>query len=253
MTRRVPAVVLTAPGTNRHADMRFALEEAGADVRFVDVTALPEQSAIVESARLIAVAGGFSYADALGSGRVFAAELMRRIGGLLRERVEGGTPIIGVCNGFQVLVRAGLLPECGPATLAPNANGRFECRWVELQPSSGRCIWTRDLDRVLSMPVAHGEGRFVVDDTTQRRLRDEDRVAFRYVDVDGSPAAGAYPSNPNGSDDDIAGICDESGLILGMMPHPENHVTERQGRSGSRRGTAGLAIDLFRHGVRHVS
>lgn len=244
------AVVLMAPGTNRHRDMAFAWELAGADVDVVDVVDLPTESDRLERAQVIAVAGGFSYADALGSGRVFADQLVHRVGDLLTQRIAAGTPVIGVCNGFQVLVRTGLLPGVGAASLAENSHGRFECRWVHLAPVSTHCIWTHDLPSIVTMPVAHGEGRFLTDalDT----LVANDQVAFRYVTADGAPAHGVHPHNPNGSVGDIAGVCDTTGLVLGMMPHPENHVTARQGRSGSTCGEAGLALSLFRNGVEHV-
>jgi phosphoribosylformylglycinamidine synthase subunit PurQ / glutaminase len=255
MTRRPTVAVICAPGTNRHTDMAFAFRLAGAEPDLVDVDDLPDQQQRFRSAQIVAVAGGFSYADALGSGRVFAAQLMERVGDMLREKIAAGSPVIGVCNGFQVLTRAGLLPgdDVGPAALAHNANGRFECRWVQLAAASDRCVWTRDLAPLITMPIAHGEGRFVVEQETLERLRATGRVALRYVRADGSAADGTYPHNPNGSCDDIAGVCDATGLVLGMMPHPENHVTARQGRSGSIVGEAGLALSLFRNGVNHVA
>jgi phosphoribosylformylglycinamidine synthase len=247
------AVVLAAPGTNRQQDLAYALEQAGAEPVHVNVTELPDRSGILERAQLIAVAGGFSYADALGSARVFAMETMNRVGDVLRQRIELGVPVIGICNGFQMLVRAGILPGGGTptATLAHNDNGRFECRWVTLAPVTTACVWTRGLGRI-SCPVAHGEGRFVADDATLARLEERGLVALRYVDGNGAPANGAYPLNPNGSLHDIAGICDETGVVLGLMPHPENHVTSRQGRSGSTLGCDGLALKIFTNGVEHA-
>ena len=240
------AVVLGAPGINRQEDALFALNLAGADAGYVSVLDLPERKSELERAALIVVAGGFSYADALGSGRVFAMEIEQRLGDLMRRKVEGGTPVLGICNGFQMLVRLGLLPGGTQAVLQHNERGRFECRWVTLVPSSGLCVWTRGLDEPLRCPVAHGEGKFFCGPETLDLLRANDRIAFRYAGEGGALADGAYPVNPNGSLADIAGICDASGLVLGMMPHPENHVTERQGRSVT--GT-GLALPLFRNGV----
>jgi phosphoribosylformylglycinamidine synthase len=251
---RPTVAVVSAPGTNRHLDLGFAFAQVGAEPVHVDVTDLPEREALIRSAQIIAFAGGFSFADALGSGRVFAMELSARVGDLLAERVSAGTPVIGVCNGFQMLVRSGLLPggSTGPAVLTHNSHGRFECRWVSLASESSRCVWTASVSGVISCPVAHGEGRFMADDGVVHALEREGQVALRYVRPDGSPANGGYPHNPNGSVHDIAGVCDPTGLVLGMMPHPENHVVARQGRSGSRNGIAGLATTIFQRGVDHA-
>lgn len=251
---RPRVAILAAQGTNRHEDLAFAFGLAGADPVHVNVTELPARTREVETAQIIAVAGGFSYADALGSARVFAAELLNRAGDVIARRAAGGVPVIGICNGFQMLVRAGILPGFdGPAAaLAHNDNGRFECRWVALTAGESRSVWTRGLAPVISCPVAHGEGRFTSTPGHLARIESEGLVALRYANADGSRAGGAHPANPNGSDHDIAGVCDATGLVLGLMPHPENHVTPRQGRSGSVNGPAGLSLQLFRNGVDHA-
>ncbi len=236
-----PAVVLTAPGTNRQGDAAFALEQAGAAPVCVDLLDLPERRAELEKARLVVIAGGFSYGDALGSGLIFALEAERLLGDLLAQKVAAGTPVLGICNGFQMLVRAGLLP----GALQHNACGHFECRWVVLQPSSQHCVWTRGLAEPLQCPVAHGQGRYTCTPETLARLRADDCVAFRYK-------AESYPQNPNGSVDAIAGICDATGLILGIMPHPENHVTARQGRAIATQPGHHSALPLFACGVAHA-
>jgi len=247
------AVVLAAPGTNRDGDAAFALARAGADPVVLSVRDARRDPQRLRSATVVVVAGGFSYADALGSGRLFALDLTAFLTDELTHLRDRGTPILGICNGFQVLVRAGLLPGGGArAALGPNASGRFECRWVTLAPRSQHCVWTAGLRAPVLAPVAHGEGRFVADDTTVAALAAADRIALTYVRRDGAPAGGAYPVNPNGSVADIAGICDEGGTILGLMPHPENHVVNRQHPRHTRGEHDGLALALFENGLRHV-
>jgi phosphoribosylformylglycinamidine synthase len=241
------ALVVAAPGTNRDRDVAFALELAGAEPRITLLAELAARPGLLDDARLLVLAGGFSYADAIGAGRLFAFELQRLHGEQLGAFVEAGRPVLGICNGFQTLVRAGLLPGPGRrAALGHNAGGTFECRWVRLAPVSRRCIWTAALDEPLECPIAHGEGRFVADPSTIAALRDGDQIALRYtVGPDGT-------GNPNGSIADIAGICDPTGVVLGLMPHPENHVLPHQ-HPGHPRTTAGhLGLRLFEAGVAHA-
>ncbi len=249
---RPKALIVRAPGTNRDHDVALALDLAGAEPQIVTLAEVVAQPSLLGSARLLALAGGFSYADALGAGRLLGHELASRLGDAIRAFVDGGRPVVGICNGFQALVSAGLLPG-GPsrAGLGDNESGHFDCRWVRLAPVSARCIWTAGLGEDVDCPIAHGEGRFTCDQATLAELAEGDRIALRY-----RPIAGGGPAhNPNGSVADIAGICDDTGLILGMMPHPENHVLARQhplhGRRDHRHG-AGSGLHLFEQGVRHA-
>jgi phosphoribosylformylglycinamidine synthase subunit PurQ / glutaminase len=236
---RPSALVIAGPGTNRDRDLELALELAGADATTVLATELAERPQLLREARLLAVAGGFSYGDALGAGRMLALDLMVGLGEQLREFVASGRPVIGICNGFQVLTRAGLLP----GALGHNAHGRFECRWVVLraEPAS-RCLWTAGIDQPVHCPIAHGEGRYVHPDPDG--LAAAGQVALRY----GS-------TNPNGSVADIAGVCNESGNVLGLMPHPENSVIGRQhphhhhGDAGRGAGLDHLGLRIFGNGV----
>lgn len=240
MTRPVGLVVV-APGTNRDRDAALALEMAGAEPRIVPVAALAADPTLMAYARLAVVAGGFAHADALGAGRLFARDLRQSVADQLNVFVAAGKPVIGICNGFQTLVQLGLLPGAGrTATLGHNASGQFSCRWVELTPSSQMCVWTAGSADPIECPIAHGEGRFVVDDATLAALRAGDQIALRYAD------------NPNGSVDDVAGVCDPSGVVLGLMPHPENHVLAEQHPVASRRGPSRLGLRLFRSGVDHA-
>jgi phosphoribosylformylglycinamidine synthase subunit PurQ / glutaminase len=234
----VPAVVIAGPGTNRDHDAVAALEAAGASPRIVLASELVADPAVLDRARLVVVAGGFSYADSLGAGRMLALDLSVGLGDRLRRFVEQGRPVIGICNGFQVLTRTGLLP----GALGHNDHGRFDCRWVELDavPTS-LSVWTAGIDEPIHCPIAHGEGRYV------------------HPDPDGLAAAGQvalrYRDNPNGSVASIAGVCDPTGVVLGLMPHPENHIVERQ-HPRHRRGGGGarhLGRRLFDNGVRHAA
>ena len=223
--------------------LRQALELAGADTRIVLASELVAQPSLLDDAGLAVVAGGFSYADSLGAGRMLALDLVLGVGDALRSFIADGRPLLGICNGFQVLTAAGLLP----GALGHNAQGRFDCRWVVLDPvPNSVSIWTAsigtgDITDPIHCPIAHGEGRYVHPDPDA--LAAAGQVALRY----GS-------TNPNGSVADIAGVCDPTGVVLGLMPHPENHIVRRQHPRHSRGGggDAHLGLRLFDNGVRHA-
>ena len=236
--RRVPAIVVTGPGTNRDRDVADALQMAGADVRTVRARELIDRPRLLDDARLAVVAGGFSYADSLGAGRMLALDLSLGLGDELRSFVASGRPLLGICNGFQVLTNAGLLP----GALGHNAQGRFDCRWVVLEsvPRSNS-VWVTGLDDPIHCPIAHGEGRYVHPDPDS--LEAAGQIALRY-----------RSTNPNGSVADIAGVSDSTGVVLGLMPHPENHIVARQHPRHSRGGGGDehLGLRLFQNGVRHA-
>ncbi len=236
------ALIIRTAGTNCDVELAHAFQLAGATPVTHHLNELINQPQLIEQADLIGFPGGFSYGDDIAAGRIFANRVRHRLTEALLDAVQCSVPMIGICNGFQVLVKIGLLPD--PATLQPggsgkqtvtladNTCGRFVDEWVGLTvPGDTNCIWTRDTDgqvnlKSLDLPIAHGEGRFVVDnDDRLRALRENGQIAFRYA------ASGAddvsFTGNPNGSVDNIAGICDPTGTILGLMPHPERftHVT----------------------------
>ncbi|HMQ22142.1 MAG TPA: phosphoribosylformylglycinamidine synthase subunit PurQ [Planctomycetota bacterium] len=217
------AVVVKAPGTNCDVETADALMRAGASASVHTTHEWLEDPELILGARIVVFPGGFAHGDDVASARILASLLRARLGPVLRRFVdqEGGH-VLGICNGFQALVKAGLLPrERGQdlaqrVTVVHNDSGRYACRWVRLRVEASRCAWL-PRGEVWDMPVGHGEGKFVpgADFDTKSEL-----VAFRYVDANGDDAQTA-PANPNGSIDAVAGICDESGRVLGLMPHPD--------------------------------
>ncbi|HEY7120336.1 MAG TPA: phosphoribosylformylglycinamidine synthase I [Tepidisphaeraceae bacterium] len=255
-------LILRTAGTNCDTETAHAFELAGARVEFLHVNQLLGRPQAMADYQLLAIPGGFSYGDDIAAGRIFANQIRHHLAGAFARFIEAQKPIIGICNGFQVLVKTDLLP--GPiagrsgqnCTLAHNDCGRFVDRWVHLAGRSQRCVWTAGVDR-LDLPIAHGEGKFVpADDSVRKALWDNDQVALVYVKDDGSAAGGSFPDNPNGSTDDIAGICDATGLVFGLMPHPERFVDALQHPAWTRRRKDGSGVGeglvIFQNAVRHV-
>ena len=213
--------VLYAPGINCHEETAFAVELAGLDAKIVNFHDVLSGDETLVKYQGVVVPGGFSWGDHLGAGRIFGVHLVARTADQLNELVEDGKPVLGICNGFQVLVETGLLPDRTPgkrgAALLQNRSAVFESRWVELAVTDTGSIWTANLEgRILRMPVAHGEGRLYWEEGHPVRN------ALAYA-KDGSPTE-EYPANPNGTPGGVAGICDSTGLIFGLMPHPERAV-----------------------------
>lgn len=223
----VCAVVLRAAGINCDLETQYALEMAGASVQRIHINQIKERPALLEEFQLLVLPGGFSYGDDVAAGRILANQILHYLDEAMRTFLEKGKLILGICNGFQVLIKTGLLPGFNGQrqscfTLTDNDSGRFEDRWVYLQPGTDRCVFL-DPNRRLYLPVAHGEGKIAVkDQPALEKARQEGFVAFRYVDAEGKP--GPFPVNPNGSMDDIAALTDSTGRILGLMPHPERFV-----------------------------
>jgi phosphoribosylformylglycinamidine synthase I len=219
---KAAVAVLYAPGTNCHEETSVALELAGAKPQLVVLRDLLEGRANLRNFQAAVVPGGFSYGDHLGAGRIFATMLVARLRDQLVQFLADRKPLLGVCNGFQVLAEAGILPGRTPGrrsmALLENQSARFEDRKVNLIVSAEKCVWTDNLmGETLRMPSAHGEGRPLVCDTG---MPTPPRVVFYYSDGQGRPTVD-YPSNPNGAPGGVAGITDETGLVLGLMPHPE--------------------------------
>jgi phosphoribosylformylglycinamidine synthase I len=244
-------LVLRAAGTNCDAEAVYAFQRAGADVEELHVNRLLENPSVLDRFRILAFPGGFSYGDDIAAGKILANQIGHHLHEPLRRFVESGRPIIGICNGFQVLVKTSLLPGAlggrtgQTCTLTNNDSGRFTDRWVKLAGRRGKCVWTAGIESI-ELPIAHGEGKFVpADDSVRKALWDRGQVALVYDN-----------DNPNGSVDDIAGVCDETGLVFGLMPHPERHIdpiqhpawTSRKARAAGE----GDGLQFFRNAVKAV-
>jgi phosphoribosylformylglycinamidine synthase len=246
-------LILHADGTNRDHEAARAFELAGAQAEIVHLNQLRAQKKRWQDYQLLAMPGGFSYADALGAGKLLALDLNTYFADEVRKFIDSGKPVIGICNGFQALVKSGLLPN-QKSTLTFNARGHFECRWVTLRPASQACVWTRGLDELIDCPVAHGEGNFILNDPNDLALlRAHDQIALIYARSDGTPARGEYPINPNGSIADIGGVCNPRGNVLGLMPHPEDHIFAYQHPRWTRGERGRMGLRLFENGVRYVA
>jgi phosphoribosylformylglycinamidine synthase len=254
------ALILHAPGTNRDREAALACTLAGAAPEIVHLNQLLAGERNLLDYGFLVLPGGFSYGDDLGAGTLWALALRERLGEALARFVGEGRPVLGICNGFQALVKAGLLPgavqaattraERREATLARNRSVHFECRWVHLRPEAGnRCLFIQGLEGLLYVPVAHGEGNWTPRDPAMvEALRTHGQIALTYVNAAGQPAG--YPDNPNGSVGNVAGVCNPAGNVLGLMPHPEDHVFPYQHPRWTRGEAGGLGLAIFTNGVK---
>jgi len=258
----VRVLILRAPGANCDAEAEFAFSLAGAAAERVHVNRLRENPALLEQYQVLTIPGGFTYGDDVAAGKILANQLRSFLSDALQRFRDDGKLILGICNGFQALLKAGLLipplaadhelsQEGVPATLTANTSGRFEDRWIRMKVGGASSPFLRGYN-FLEAPIAHGEGRFLCrDGWTLRRLDEAGQLVLRYVDGGGQP--GPYPINPNGSQADVAGMVDATGQILAVMPHPERHVLPTQHPQWTRHGLApeGDGLRLFKNAVQH--
>ncbi len=234
------ALILRAPGTNCDEETAHAFRLAGAETEKVHINRLIENPALAARYQILCVPGGFSFGDDIAAGRILAIRLRRHLSGMIDEFVHGKRDclVLGICNGMQVLMRLGVLtedvaesdrPEHRAATLTWNQHGRFETRWVNLAVDPTPCVFLKDIERMY-LPMAHAEGNFVAAGTDVfNRLKSEGRLALRYCDhAEGTAVITddplPFPINPNGAQGNVAGVCDRSGRVFGLMPHPERHI-----------------------------
>jgi phosphoribosylformylglycinamidine synthase len=265
MGKKVKVVVLRTAGTNCDQETAFAFRSFGAQVDAAHINQLLKKEVRLEDYHILAIPGGFTYGDDIESGRILANELRLKLGADLSRFIDDGKLIIGICNGFQVLVKAGILP--GPSdtkeknggapvqtvSLINNDSGKFEDRWCYLKPQGGS-VWTVGLDPVVYLPVAHAEGKFIPkDQDVLEKLQKDDQIAFRYCDPKGGKPV--YPQIPNGSVDAVAGITDRTGRVLGLMPHPERHFLFTQHPFWTRLDHPrryGQGAKIFENGIKYV-
>lgn len=275
-------LVLRAPGTNCDEETAYAFERAGATAERVHVNRLIDNPALKDRYQILCLPGGFSYGDDIAAGRILATRMRQHLSDLVDTFVHGGGDrlVLGICNGMQVLMRLGVLTEddaCGgdrpnTATLTWNDHGRFEDRWVHLRTDSGatdsgetdagettrrtECVFLRDIERMY-LPMAHAEGKFIARDrSVLERLAASGRLCLRYAPVEAADTRDdvlPFPTNPNGSQANVAGVCDASGRVFGLMPHPERHIDAVHHPFWTRRGEQpeyGDGLPLFRNAVR---
>ncbi len=252
-------LILRAPGTNCDRETAAAFELAGGIPQLIHVNRLLENPNLIGDFQILCIPGGFSYGDDIAAGRILAGQIRHHLADVIGQFRSENKLVLGICNGFQVLLKSGiLLPEdsVGPqATLAWNDSGRFEDRWVHLRVTNDKCEFLRDVEHPF-LPVAHAEGRFATrDQAALDSLKKSGQLVLLYARADGTDAGG-FPANPNGSVADVAGVCDETGRVFGLMPHPERHLDATNHPNWTRMTTLpefGDGFKLFQNGVRYFA
>jgi len=255
--------ILRSAGTNCDQETGFAFTRVGAQTHFEHINRILEDKSLLDSFHILAIPGGFTYGDDVAAGRIMANEIKCKLMDAVYDFIKKGKLIIGICNGFQILVKSGLLPGNNAhrqeSSLITNDSAKFEDRWVYLRTpyarsgtSKAKCVWVKDIPEIIYLPVAHGEGKFIAEDSSVlNRLSSNGQVVFTYVNDKGESCG--YPFNPNGSTLDIAGICDQTGRILGLMPHPERHIDYRQHPRWSASGREEAdGLKIFKNGVEYA-
>lgn len=253
----VKVLVLTGYGINCDIETEHAFKLAGAEAKRIHINDLIENKSLMENFQILAIPGGFSYGDDIASGKVFANKMKYNLSETLQKFVADGKLVIGICNGFQVLAKLGLFPVDGndqKTTVTFNDSGRFEDRWVYLKSNkASKCVFTKGIEKIY-LPVRHGEGKFMTDNQeTMNKLEQRNQIVLQYADDEGNPTD-KYPLNPNGSMKNIAGICDETGRIFGMMPHPEAflHKTNHPRWTRENLPEEGQGLAIFRNAVEYI-
>lgn len=251
------ALIVRAPGTNCEHDTAFAFELAGAEATLMHVNQLVGDPGQIDAFQILCIPGGFSYGDDIAAGRVFAAQLENSLSDVLREFHAQGKLILGICNGFQVLIKSGLLFDEAesqtPATLTWNESGRYRDSWVNLHADNQLCPFLKGIDQ-LELPIAHAEGKFIAfDENELHKLEQKNQLAIRYCKASGPNGPVPFPENPNGSQADVAGICDPTGRVFGLMPHPERNIDPTHHPNWTRDCEGGAGLAIFKNAVDYFS
>jgi len=246
-------LVLRAPGTNCDRETAFAFEQAGGKAEVLHVNRLLEAPRLAADYQILCVPGGFSFGDDIAAGRILGNLIRHHLKDTFAEFKAAGKLLLGICNGFQVLIKSAVLladdQQGQPATLTLNDSGRYEDRWVQLAVDGTKCVFLQGVQSMY-LPVAHAEGKFVASDTQAlAALERAGQLALRYAT--GTGLAQAFPDNPNGSQAAVAGVCDETGRVFGLMPHPERHIDPTQHPRWTRESTrtVGDGLRLFQNAV----
>jgi len=262
-------LILRAPGTNCDQEAAFAFQTAGGKAEVLHLNRLLENPALAKNYQVLCIPGGFSYGDDISAGRIFGNQMRHHLRDCLTEFKAAGKLIIGICNGFQILIKSGvLLPDRADepiATLTLNESGKFEDRWIYLRVASDKCVFLRGIEQMY-LPVAHAEGKFVARDAqTLTSLESAGQLVLRYAvkpentasqhsafNIQHSPCP--YPANPNGAQLDVAGLCDETGRVFGLMPHPERHIDPTHHPRWTReQHDCGDGLAVFENAVRYFA
>jgi phosphoribosylformylglycinamidine synthase len=254
----VKAIVLRAAGINCDMETEHALELAGAEAQRVHINRIIEDKKLLDEFQVLVFPGGFSYGDDVAAGKILANQVVHHLSEPIQKFIDDGKLVLGICNGFQVLVKTGILPGDNSArsqadvTITYNDSGKYEDRWVYLAPQTEKCVFI-DSGRQIYLPVAHAEGKVVAkDEGTLEDLKSQGQIAFKYVNENGEEDG--YPVNPNGSVDSIAGLTDTTGRVLGLMPHPERFVrrTQHPHWTRLRERTDADGTTIFNNAVRYI-
>ncbi len=269
---RPNVLILRAPGTNCDRETAFAFETAGATTEAIHINRLLESPRALDRFQILCIPGGFSFGDDVAAGQILAVQMRHHLAGFLSEFKAAGKLILGICNGFQVIIKSGILLDDEPspsseipgppATLTYNDSGKYEDRWVQTTVASDKCVFLRGIEQMY-LPVAHGEGKFIARDRAslnrlasagQLALRYSPRVSARVSSEGGAEGEGIlpFPDNPNGSMANVAGVCDTTGRVLGLMPHPERHIdpTHHPRWTRDEAGEVGDGLQIFINAVR---